>query len=245
MIAAGRLQRAGLVATNSIRGGANRKVLERILATGTIYAAWSDEPWINEGAAVRVSLVAFAPGEDRREGREIRLDDQVVGAIHADLTAGTGAGEERNLTLARPLTANLGVCFMGASKKGPFDIPGDLARQWLTLPNPHGRSNMEVLRPLWNGIDLTRRERDVWVIDFGTSMSEEVAALYEAPFNHVLKEVKPISGRNRDKAVARFWWRLGRSRPEMMSALDGLPRYIITPHVSKEILIYSYPTNYV
>ena len=57
-------QRVGLVATNSIRGGANRKVLERIVATAPIFEAWSDEPWINNGAAVRVSLVCFG----RRQG---------------------------------------------------------------------------------------------------------------------------------------------------------------------------------
>jgi len=58
-IEAGHTRYAGLVATNSIRGGANRKVLERIRETGAIFHAWSDEPWINEGAAVRVSLVCF------------------------------------------------------------------------------------------------------------------------------------------------------------------------------------------
>lgn len=36
--------RAGLLATNSIRGGANRDVLKRIKETGDIYMAWSDEP---------------------------------------------------------------------------------------------------------------------------------------------------------------------------------------------------------
>ena len=230
LIETSRIQRAGLVATNSIRGGANRKVLERIVESGTIYAAWSDEPWINEGAAVRVLLIAFAP-QDHERG--IRLDGEEVGTIHADLTAGSGVGNELNLTLAKPLRENLGVCFMGASKKGPFDIPGDLARHWLSLPNPHGRSNAEVLRPLWNGIDLTRRERDVWIIDFGTGMTEAEAALYEAPFDHVLKEVKPVSERNRDQVVARFWWRLGRSRPDMRAALTGLPRYIATPEVAK------------
>ena len=230
LIETSRIQRAGLVATNSIRGGANRKVLERIVESGTIYAAWSDEPWINEGAAVRVSLIAFAPQD---HGRGIRLDREEVGTIHADLTAGSGVGNELNLTLAKPLRENLGVCFMGASKKGPFDIPGDLARHWLSLPNPHGRSNAEVLRPLWNGIDLTRRERDVWIIDFGTGMTEAEAALDEAPFDHVLKEVKPVSERNRDQVVARFWWRLGRSRPDMRAALTGLPRYIATPEVAK------------
>jgi type II restriction/modification system DNA methylase subunit YeeA len=83
-IAAGLTQAAGLVATNSIRGGANRKVLERIAETTRIFEAWSDEPWVNEGAAVRVSLVGFGPffGVDRSS----RLDGRPVATIHADLT---------------------------------------------------------------------------------------------------------------------------------------------------------------
>ena len=60
-IAAGKLQAAGLVSTNSIRGGANRKVLERIVETTRIFEAWSDEEWVNDGAAVRVSLLGFGP----------------------------------------------------------------------------------------------------------------------------------------------------------------------------------------
>ncbi len=56
---AGRAKRVGLVSTNSIRGGANRKVLEPIAAAGAIFEAWSDEPWTIDGAAVRVSLVCF------------------------------------------------------------------------------------------------------------------------------------------------------------------------------------------
>ena len=53
-IAAGRVKRAGLLATNSIRGGANRRVLSRIRETGGIFFAESDRPWILNGAAVRV-----------------------------------------------------------------------------------------------------------------------------------------------------------------------------------------------
>lgn len=64
--------RAGLVATNSVRGGANRKVLERICASGRIFTAWSDEPWINEGAAVRVSLVCFTSPLPPGEGPGVR-----------------------------------------------------------------------------------------------------------------------------------------------------------------------------
>ena len=134
----GKAQRAGLVATNSIRGGANRKALERIRDSGRIFQAWSDEPWINEGAAVRVSLVAFDGG-----GEGAVLDDRDVGEIYADLSAVTTV----DITLAVRLPENADTCFMGASKKGPFDIPGETARRWLTRPNPNGRPNSEVLHP--------------------------------------------------------------------------------------------------
>jgi len=42
-IVEGHAKLAGLVATNSIRGGRNRKVLDRIVANGEIFNAWSDE----------------------------------------------------------------------------------------------------------------------------------------------------------------------------------------------------------
>jgi type II restriction/modification system DNA methylase subunit YeeA len=50
----GTAKRAGLVATNSIRGGANRRVLDRIVELGRIFESWSDEEWVNDGAAVGV-----------------------------------------------------------------------------------------------------------------------------------------------------------------------------------------------
>ena len=58
---------------------------------------------------------------------------------------GRGAGVSArlpgiDLTLARRLPENAGVAFMGDTKGGPFDVPGDLAREWLRLPaNPNGR----------------------------------------------------------------------------------------------------------
>jgi type II restriction/modification system DNA methylase subunit YeeA len=59
LIRGGDLSRAGLVTTNSIRGGANRRVLEPIAADGHIFDAWDDEAWVVEGAAVRVSIICF------------------------------------------------------------------------------------------------------------------------------------------------------------------------------------------
>ena len=48
-IASGKASRAGLVATNSIRGGANRRALEAATETRRIFEAWSDEPWVIDG----------------------------------------------------------------------------------------------------------------------------------------------------------------------------------------------------
>ena len=89
LVADGKVVRAGLVATNSIRGGRNRSVLDWIGHRGVIFDAWSDEPWVIEGAAVRVSLVCFSKGNDEQTPA-IRLDGRVVEEIHSDLTARLG-----------------------------------------------------------------------------------------------------------------------------------------------------------
>ncbi|MFP5408064.1 MAG: class I SAM-dependent DNA methyltransferase [Gammaproteobacteria bacterium] len=227
-VEAGKAKRVGLVATNSIRGGANRKVLERILQTAPIFEAWSDEAWINNGAAVRVSLVCF--GET---SSPVTLDGLLVTEIHADLTAGNETSGALDLTLARQLTENLGVSFQGTSKKASFDITGVMARQWLPLPNPNSRPNSDVVRPWANGLVLAGRATDLWIVDYGCEMSEAQAALYEAPFAYVTEHVKSVSAKNRDQAVARGWWRLGRPRPEMRAAIHTLPRFIATIAHSK------------
>jgi hypothetical protein len=161
-------RRVGLLATNSIRGGANREVLKRIKQTGDIFVAWDDEPWILNGAAVRISTVGFDNGtEDSRT-----LDGHAVAAINADLTASIDLA-------AAVLPENRGISFMGDTKGGPFDIPGDLARAWLALPlYPNGRPNSDVVRAWANGLDLVRRPRDMWIVDFGPGTPPDIASMY-------------------------------------------------------------------
>ena len=145
-VARGLTRRVGLVTTNSIRGGANRRALQAATEGRPIFNAWSDEPWVIDGAAVRVSLVCFSGAEDKH-AHEARLDGELVDEIHTDLTAKRG-GVGIDLTRAERLPANAGVAFMGDTKGGPFDISGDLAREWLCLPaNPNERPNADVLRP--------------------------------------------------------------------------------------------------
>ena len=229
LVTRGKVKRAGLVATRSIRDGTNRAVLDRIIEEGTVFEAWSDEPWVVEGANLRVSLICFA---GKNPGLATRLDGRDTTGIKADLTSGS-----LDVTHVSALQANRGVAFQGDVKRGRFDIPGDMARQWLRLPsNPNGRRNADVLKPWINGMDLTRRPAGKWIIDFGDEMSESDAALYEAPFSHIAKHVKPVRQRNRERSSREFWYRHWNPRPAMWSALQDLTRYIATPRVAKHRL---------
>ncbi len=229
LVTGGELARAGLVGTNSIRGGRNRSVLDGIVERGAIYDAWSDEPWVVDGAAVRVSLVCFAGKET---GLPTQLNGEDAPRINADLT-----GVSVDLTQAVRLPQNSSVAFMGDTKGGPFDISGDQAREWLQLPaNPNGRPNADVLKPWVNGMDLTRRPSGKWIVDFGWAMSESDAALYEAPYQWIREHVYPMRQRNRRDAYRRNWWRHVEPRPGMWQELDGLSRCIVTPMVAKHRL---------
>ena len=217
-------KRAGLLATNSIRGGANREVIDRVTQSGEVFMAWSDEPWIVEGAAVRVSIIAQDDGsEDQRS-----LDGVPVLSIHSDLTGGF------NLTSAGLLQENQDYAFTGALKGGAFDIDGSLARNMLKESgNPNARPNADVVFPWLNGWDLTRRSRGMFLIDFGWEMSESEASEYAVPFNHLEKEVKPVRLKNREKARRELWWRHRRSGEDMRSTIRPLDRFIATPSLSK------------
>ena len=222
----GKVARVGLVATNSIRGGRNRAVLDRIVEKSSIFNAWSDEPWIVDGASVRVSLVCFASAEAELISQ---LDGQPVSRINADLTGGS-----LSLSHANRLPANVNTSFIGIAKRGPFDIPGTVARNWLCLPaNPNGRPNADVLKPWMNGMDLTRRPSGRWIVDFGSSMSDAEAALYEAPFAHIATHVRPMRVTSRERKLRKFWWRFERTAQNMRRVSQGLSRFIATPTVSK------------
>ena len=229
LVAEGKVKRAGLVATNSIRGGTSRLVLDRILGDSIVFDAWSDEPWVVEGASVRVSLISFA---HKQAVHPAFLDGAAADRINADLTS-----ETFDLTRARSLTSNEGTAFQGDIKYGPFDIPGDLAREWLRLPaNPNGRPNSDVLKPWINGMDLTRRPAGKWVVDFGDTMTEADAALYEKPFAYIQRQVWPVRQESKVKGIQDFWWQHWRPRPAMWRALTGLSHYIATPRVAKHRL---------
>ncbi|MGH7113912.1 MAG: class I SAM-dependent DNA methyltransferase, partial [Stellaceae bacterium] len=232
--------RAGLVATNSIRKNTNLLVMRRIVGTTRIFAAWPEQQWTLDGAAVDVSLICFGGVG----GASTMLNGEEVAELNPDLTTGL------NLTLARPLAQNRNGAFLGIQKSGPFDVPGDIARGWMAEPlNPNGLSNVEVLKPYWNGDDATGRPRDMWFIDLPPRLSEAEAALFASPYRYLCttaddegRTVQELRRALGERAGPR-WWEPHWPRPEMRSRIERLRRYIVTPEYAQHrIFVWlSYP----
>jgi type II restriction/modification system DNA methylase subunit YeeA len=216
--------RAGLVSTNSIRGGASRQILERILCELNLFEAWSDEPWVVDGAAVRVSIVCFGRAADPK-----LLNGKEVPSLNPDLTA-----SDFDLTLAQSLQQNRGVCFEGGQPHGPFDVEGSLARDWLMMPlNPNGKRNSAILHPYVNAMDLARRSADRWIVDVSSLRSENDVALFEAPYAYLKEYVFPVRQKSKEQKKKSYWWVHHRSRPALRAALGNSVKAIATPVVSK------------
>ena len=219
--------RAGLLATQGIRGKDNRRVLDRIKEITDIFDAYSDKEWKLDGASVHLSIVCFGNIE---EGEPHRLDGLIVDSIHATLTAGAATGT------ASTLDENEAIGFVAGVKAGKFDIDASQARVWLSTPCPNGRKPIEVVRPWWNGLDLTRRPRAIWIVDFGSTMTESEASGFGDPFEHVRAIVKPARDLVKRKKYRDIWWLHAEPCQGMRDSIEPLPRYLGTAVLTKHRL---------
>jgi type II restriction/modification system DNA methylase subunit YeeA len=167
-------------------------------------------------------MVGFDNGTEQQR----ILDSIPVNVINPNLTAHT------DITISNRLKENVKVAFQGPVKVGRFEIADDLAIKFLMGPNPHGKSNSDVLYHWVNGIDITKRSKHFWIIDFGSSSIQQ-ASMYQEPFEYVQRYIKPERIKNPDRQRREFWWRLGRSGSDWKSATKDLLRTIFTPRVSK------------
>jgi hypothetical protein len=90
-----------------------------------------------------------------------------------------------------------------------------------------------VLKPWFNTLDVVRRSRDSWVVDFGSNMSEADAMLFETPYEHVKTNVKPSRDAVRRARYREFWWLFAEPCMGMRGAVARRTRYVATPTVSK------------
>ena len=216
-------KRAGLLTTQNVRGALTRPVLQQICDTGAIFLAYSDEPWIGDGAAVRISIV----GQDNGTEENYQLDDHSVEHINPDLTTGP------YLASAKVLTGSRGIAFMGGKRNGPFDIDSDMATAMIgSRGNPNNRPNSDVVGPFITASDLAGIDRHRYIIDF-IGRSEDEAADYAVPFEHVRQVVKPVRDKNPNKYLREHWWLHAQPGLALRNAIADLPRWIVTPVTSK------------
>ncbi len=230
-----KVKRVGLIATQAIRKGLSRTALDRIKDSGDIFLAYSNRPWVLDGASVRVSIICFDNGSEKAKF----LDDKVVETINPDLSSSA------DLTIANPLAENENIAFPGTKKYGAFDIEPEVAQKMLAdKSNPNGKPNSDVVKPWVNGSDLVGTRRGMWIIDFGVKTPIEDAAKYQIPFEYVRENVKPDREKERVASTRENWWLFERQRPEMRQSLESLSRFVATPVVSKyRIFVWlTYPT---
>jgi hypothetical protein len=109
--------------------------------------------------------------------------------------------------------------------------------------NPNGRPNSDVVKPWFNARAITVRWPDAWIVDFGATMTEREAAMYEAPFEYVRRNVQPVRALNNRDAYRDRWWLHAEARPAMRAALVGLERFLVTPIVAKHRLFAWLPAG--
>jgi hypothetical protein len=218
--------RAGLVGTNMIRRGYNRKASLDYIRDhgGYIETAISTQPWSGE-AKVHLSIVNWS----KQAPLICCLDGEVVAEINTCLGSSVDVGE------ALKLKANLGCSFIGAQPTGKgFEISAEIAEQWILQDS----RNAIVLKPLTTADNLTSiplGQTKRWIVDFN-DLPIEKADAYELPFAHTRESVRPerLASPNKDLHVT--WWLHWRARPAMRKALDRAGGAFVLPCHSKWVI---------
>lgn len=246
MIVSGKAVRAGLVSTKAIAKNVNLPVLVKLADDTIIFNAWQNEPWVVDGAAVRVSIICFE-AKDGRSGPML-LNGQEVSHINPNLTSGL------NTTTVAPLKENAGSAFIGVQQSGPLSVSRKLAEAWMALPtNPNGQRNAEILAPYVSTDDIVGRPTDEFLIDFPLGLDEAAASLFEAPYEYLRtatydpqRDGKTVDFKTYRTSTAGqnpSWWEPHRSRPGMRAALHGVDTYLATAETTEHRVFRFLPAS--
>lgn len=223
--------RAGLVGTNSIAQNRARSAsLDYVVAQGgVITSAVSSERWPGD-AVVHVAIVNWVVRPTERPRRFVLDDREVVGIS-------TSLRPSDDLPNPEVLTGNSGIAFQGPIPVGTgFILSNEDASSILDDADV---DYSEVVRRYLIGDDIAddpRQEPRRWIIDFA-SMSLEDASKYPRAIQIVRDKVKPERDGNKDARFRQYWWRFGRPRGEMRSAILGLDRYLAGTATGKRLLL--------
>lgn len=222
-------QRAGLVATNSIRQNKSRvAALDYVVSSGGVITdAVSTQVWPGE-ANVHVSIVNWVKNPHTPQP-VIFLDRLPVIGVTSHLKIGSASRS------ALPLDGNRGIGFEGNKPAGDFVLNAAEANALLKRLEA---DYSQVVKPYLVSKDIAEsptQSPSRWIIDFGL-MELEDAMAFPAALDIVRVKVKPVRETNNREAYRKFWWRFSEARPGMRRALEGLDRYAVVGRHGKRLL---------
>ena len=246
--------RAGLVGTQNIRNNASRiGGLDAICADGAVIDAVDNQPWSGE-ANVHVSIANWVKTQDpallpktrrlwfktaQRGAKDYDLDCREVVHINSALSDAVDLGKAAILECnTRPQR-----CFNGQMLGHQGFL---LSAEQRALIIARDARSAEIIHPYLNGVDaLTGAALDRFVLDFEQRDVLQAGAYpgaHEWVKANVLpdrmrkaEEGKDADGKMRShhKAFLARWWQLSFGRPEMLSVIKPLPRYLCCAYVTK------------
>jgi hypothetical protein len=227
----------------------------------SLILAIPDHPWTKatkDAAAVRIAMTVAEAGA--HDGRLVEIVNEsgldtdeptlvvreTVSRIHSNLSVGADA------TSAIKLQANSGICHDGVKLHGKgFSITKADAIA-LGLGKREGLE--KYIRPYRNGKDLTSRTpafvQDKFVVDLFGLDEKQVRQDFPEVYQHLLTTVRIAreaqvkkSATADAKAYLEQWWLMGKPRPEMRPALNGLKRYLGTVDTAKHRIFQFLPAE--
>lgn len=245
LIGTGGLRRFGLITTNSLRQSFNRQVLEWHMehkSPVTLVFAIPDHPWVDstDGAAVRIAMTVCDGSQSlgvleqvvkEYEGGDGEIAVQLHscrGRITSDLRVGA------DVAASAPLSGNAGLALRGITLVGTgFVISREQAERFEAFRSTRLQ---KIIRPFFNGRDLTQTNRDFFVIDFFGLAEDQCRNEYPEIYQWIFDRVKPERDQNNRPSYRDRWWIFAEPRSEFRSAVKGLSRYVVTPMTAKHRL---------
>lgn len=231
----------GFVTTNSIRQSSNASVVRDALRRGQRIAfAVPDHPWVDDGAAVRVSMAVVDSEIGGGRLDEVIRENPATEPVFRSRSGNIGEKLRigADFSRAAAIISNSHLSFMGVIPVGMGFV---LNRKELASFGIAESNLPAVVKPYQNGRDLVEGVQDRFIIDFFGLSSEAASTQYPALWQRLHDKVKPVRDQVRRETHRKNWWIFGEARPAMRQALQKLDRYIGTTETAKHRLFSFIP----
>jgi hypothetical protein len=245
LVRLGDLKSFGLITTNSIHQVRLRSVIEFHLNQKEpirLALAVPDHPWVDEGAAVRISMTKAEVNSEKNSLKTAQLGivvseteektpedsaDKIefkwrtVGVIHSNLKAGT------NFTSITPLKSQSNICGTGIKVYGSGFILSSAEVETFDF------KSKSIIKLYKNGRDVTQKSREAFIIDCFGLTKQQLQRDYLKAYQWLLDRVYPSRSVERDRNIRENWWLFERNRPELRRAVQDLQKYIVSVETAK------------